>query len=133
MNLGNIYAFDKGAYEEGTWVTLGNGIKIKVRSPQSAHSRAVRKKLEAPHASLTRGGRELPDDVQEDLLIKQLSQSLIMDWKGVTEDDGTVIPATPENIERALRLYPFFRDDAGSVIGNRETFKTRVLEEDLGN
>lgn len=133
MNLGNIYAFDKGAFEEGTWVKIGNGISIKVRSPQSAHSKAVRKKLEAPHASLTRNGRELPDDIAEDMLIKQMSQSLIMDWAGVTDEQDQPIQATPENIEKALRAYPFFRDDAGSVIGNRETFKTRVLEADLGN
>lgn len=134
MNLGKFYDFEKSAFEDGTWVAIGNGVKIKVRAPQSAHSKATRKKLEAPHAALTRGGRELPEDVAEDILIKQMSQSLIADWSGVFEDDDkTAVPGTPENIEKALRAYPWFRDDAGAVIGNRETYKTLVLKEDLGN
>lgn len=132
MNLSDRYEFNKTAYEEGTWVALGDGIKVKLRSPGSAHSKAIRKKLEAPHAALSRAGRELPEDIAEDILIKQFSQSLIVDWKGV-QDDGETIPATPENIERLLRKYPFFRDDIGAVITSRETFKTLTAEADLGN
>ena len=133
MKLSDRYAFDKSAFEEGTWVPLGDGMAVKVRSPQSAHSKAIRRKLEAPHAALTRNGRELPDDIAETILLQQMAQSLIIDWKGIENDDGTPLEATPENIEATLRKYPFFRDDVGMVLANRDTFKTRTTEADLGN
>jgi hypothetical protein len=131
-NLSDLYSFDKAAFEDGTWVDIGHGISVKVRSPQSAHSKAVRKKLEAPYAALTRGGKELPDDIAENILIKQMAQSLIIDWKGV-EDNDQPIPATPETIEAQLRKYQFFREDVASVIAQRDTYKARVDEEDVGN
>lgn len=131
-NLSDLYSFDKSAFEEGTWVAIGNGISVKVRSPQSAHSKAVRKKLEAPYAALTRGGKDLPDDIAENILIKQMAQSLIIDWSGVA-DGGLPIVATPETIEAQLRKYQFFREDVASVIAQRDTYKTHVTDEDVGN
>jgi hypothetical protein len=132
-NLNDIYAFDKAAFEEGVVVALGNGITVKVRSPQSAHSRATRKRLEAPYAALTRGGRELPEDIAENLLIQQMSQSLIMGWDGIEDDNGKPIPATPTNIEAVLRKYQFFRDDVGGVLANRDTYKAQLAEADIAN
>jgi hypothetical protein len=131
--LSEIYTFDKVSFEDGTWVTIGNGISVKLRSPQSAHSKATRKKLEAPFASLTRGGRELPDDIAENLLIQQMAQSLIIDWRGVDGEDGEPVIATPTTIEAALRTYQFFRDDVGSILASRDTYKNRVAETDLKN
>ena len=130
--LSDIYSFDREAFESGTWVQIGNGISVKVRSPQSAHSKAIRRKLEAPYAALTARGKELPDDVAENILIKQLSESLIVDWKGIEGDDGEPLEATPENIEKALRQFQFFRDDVGSVIATRDTYKAKTTEADLG-
>lgn len=133
-NLANVYAQDKGAYEDGAWVAFGHESKIKVRSPRSAHARAVRKKLEAPYSNLLRLGRELPDDVVEKMLVDQLSQSLIVDWDGKLFQDksGEKIPATPENIKMAL-AHESFRDDVGSIIANRDTFKAQGLEDDAKN
>jgi len=131
--LSDLYSFDKTAFEEGVWTDIGNGISVKLRSPQSAHSKATRKRLEAPFASLTRGGRELPDDIAETLLIQQMANSLIIDWKGIEGEDGLPIAATPATIEAALRTYQFFRDDVGSVLATRDTYKNRVAETDLKN
>jgi hypothetical protein len=131
--LSDLYAFNRTLFEDGAWIDIGNGISVKLRSPQSAHSKAIRKKLEAPYAALTRGGRELPDDIAETLLIKQLSQSLIIDWKGIEDEDGLPLKATPENIEAALRNFQFFRDDVGGVLANRETFRNLTVEADLKN
>jgi hypothetical protein len=131
--LSDLYAFNRTLFEDGAWIDIGNGISVKLRSPQSAHSKAIRKKLEAPYAALTRGGRELPDDIAETLLIKQLSQSLIIDWKGIEDEDGLPLKATPENIETALRNFQFFRDDVGGVLANRETFRNLTVEADLKN
>lgn len=131
-DLADLYSFNKTAYEDGTWVAIGHGIEVKVRSPQSAHSKAIRRKLEAPYSALTRGGKELPDDIAENMLIKQMAQSLIVSWAGV-EENGVAIPATPENIEAVIRKYQFFREDVASVIAQRDTYKTNVAEEDVGN
>jgi hypothetical protein len=132
MNLDEQFTYDTSAFEDGTWVRLDKESAVKVRSPQSAHSRALRKKLEAPYVHLMRGGKELPEDVAEDLLFKQMSQSLIMDWKGIKER-GVVVDPTPASIEAMLRKYTRFRDMIGGIIANADTYATLVREEDLGN
>jgi hypothetical protein len=132
MNLNEQFQQDKTAFEDGTYVPLGGDAAVKVRSPQSAHSKAIRKKLEAPYASMTRGGKQLPDDIAEDILLKQMSQSLIVSWKGI-KDDGVEIEPTPENIEKMLRKYPRFRDTLGGIIANDETYAALVREDDLKN
>jgi hypothetical protein len=132
-NLAELYAFDKSAFEDGVWIDIGHGISVKVRSPQSAHSKAIRKKLEAPYVALTRGGKDLPDDIAETILIKQMAQSLIIDWKGIEDADKNSVPANPETIEKALRDFQFFREDVAAVIAQRDTYKSQVTELDLGN
>lgn len=123
------------AEEEGTWVQMGNDFWIKVRRGTSAHSKAIRKKLEEPHQALLRAG-PLPEDIQEDLLTRQMALSLVMDWKGEggpRSESGSLLEATPANIEKVLRDYKEFRAEVLGVILDRSTFKNQVMEVQAGN
>lgn len=133
MGFHDRYHVDKAAEEEGTWVDLGDNVAVKVRRFTSAHSKAVRRKLEEPHAALARGGQQLPDTILEEILIKQMALSLIVDWKGVPDDTGQPLQATPENFEKVLREYPEFRNEIGSIVMDRATWKKQVRETDLKN
>ena len=131
------YFVDKNAEEDGTWVQMGADFWIQVRRGTSQHSKLIRKRLEEPHQALLRANNgQLPDDVQEELLTKQMALSLIMNWKGEggpRNEAGVLYEATPENIEKVLRTYKEFRSDALGIILERVTYKTQVLEAQAGN
>lgn len=131
MKFHDRYHVDKGAQEDGTWADLGDDIKVKVRRLNSAHAKATRRALEEPHLAALRAGNA--DDLFEDILIKQMAQSLVLDWRGVTDSTGAPMSATPENVEAILREYPEFREEVGAKIMDRQTFKKQVRDEDLKN
>ena len=129
------YFVDTNAEEEGTWVQVADDFWVKVRRGTSAHSKAVRKKLEEPHQALLRAGT-LPEAVQEELLTKQMAMSLIMDWTGnggPRNDDGALLEANPKNIENVLVKYKEFREEILRIIVDRSTYKTQVLDAQVKN
>lgn len=136
-SFASAYGYDKTAFEEGNWVIMPvTGWKLKVRSPSSAHARATLKKVQEPYQHLLRSGKDLPEDVAETMVVKHMSQSLIMDWDGPMDGDGDEakpVPFSVEACEKVLRDFPWFREDAGSLIGVRDSFKALSRKEDLGN
>ncbi|MBS3648867.1 hypothetical protein KEU06_09635 [Pseudaminobacter sp. 19-2017] len=136
------YSHDKTAAEEGTWAPIGGGIEVKVRSFESAHTRALRKKLNEPYAALLRLGKDIPEDDQNEIFIKLISHSSMIDWnltEGTGEKDANgkeierPIPFSAEIAEKYLRDEPQFLRDVITVLTSTETFKKRARELDAKN
>lgn len=141
------YSTDRSLEEEGVWVDYGDGLKVQVRRLNSRHSRETRRKLEKPYAAQFRG-REMPESLQEQLLNKQLSQSIVVDWEGVPDPDnspgfledgitpdpkkpGKFLDCTPENVLMMVERFPDFRDDILTAAMEKTTFQkeqTKVAE-----
>lgn len=136
----SVYNHDKTAAEEGVWAPIGHGIKVKVRSFESAHTKALRKKLQEPHAALLRANKEIPEDDANEINIKLVAHSSLLDWnlteEVVNEDGKTVekaIPFDADLAEKFLRDEPRFARDVIAVLISDETFKKRSREEDAKN
>jgi len=127
----DIYAHDKTAAEEGVWTDIGHGIKVKVRSFDSAHTRALRTKLQEPFKAILRQGKELPEEDSTEINIKLIAGSSILDWN--LEDDNGKITFSVDTAERLLRDEPRFARDVIAVLMADETFKKRNREEDAKN
>jgi hypothetical protein len=127
----DIYNHDKTAAEEGIWTPIGNGFKVKVRSFESAHTKALRKKLQEPFASVLRLGKEIPDDDATEINVKLVAHSSLLDWN--LEDDTGPIPFSPDTAEQLLREQPRFARDVIAVLIADETFKKVNREEDAKN
>lgn len=136
------YNHDKAAAEEGVWAPIGGGIKVKVRAFDSAHTKALRKKLQEPYASVLRMGKEIPEDDQNEINIKLISGSSILDWNlseetGETDNEGNAVERaiqfSAETAEQFLRDEPRFLRDVIAVLVADETFKKRSREEDVKN
>ena len=120
--------------ENGTEVDLGGGLKITVRALDSAHSMETRRKLEEPHAALIRSQGKLPDDIAEQIMLKQLANSIVIGWEGVTEKDGTTpIAFSAANAERVFKEYKAFRQEVASVVMDKATWKKAGIAADAGN
>lgn len=138
----DIYAHDKTKAEEGTWADIGYGIRVKVRAFDSAHTRALRTKLEEPFKALKRLNKEIPEEQQNDINVKLIANSSLLDWN-LTEGTGQMdengveierpIPFSPATAERFLAQEPLFLRDIIAVLVAAETFKKAEREADAKN
>ena len=134
------YATDTQAQESGQWVDFGDGIRVKVRRLNSKHSQETRRKLEKPYAATYRN-REMPASLQEELMIKQLALSIIVDWEGVDDPDHRptegeeqrMLPFTVDNAKRMMSQFSDFRDDIMTAAMEKATFQKAAREEAEGN
>lgn len=138
----DVYAHDKTAAEEGVWTPIGNGIKIKVRAFDSAHTRALRTKLQEPYKAILRNGKDIPEDDAQEINTKLIAGSSLLGWN-LTEGTGEFdakgveiereIPFSAEAAERFLRDEPRFARDVISALMADETFKKQNREADGKN
>lgn len=142
VNFSDIYAHDKTAAEEGVWTDIGHGIKIKLRAFDSAHTRALRKKLEEPFKHLTKRGGEIPEDDANEINLKLLAGSSIIDWNLTENSDERDENGKPvqrkiafnaATAEALLKQEPKFARDIIAALMADETFKRRQREEDAKN
>ena len=126
------FATDQDKEETGVWVDFGDDLKVKVRRLRSRKSIEVRKELDKPHVNEIRRGVMSPD-VAEELLMRQVAGGVIADWKGVEDEDGTVLPYTPDNAYKLLKALPEFRDAIFQVSMDADAFKASDTEDAKGN
>lgn len=119
---------DETKEEQGVWVNFGDGIKVKVRRFKSKASQDARKKLEEPFTAEIRRG-PLDEKIAEDLLIRQMAMAIVVDWQGVTSEDGKELPCTFENKYEILKALPEFRDEIAAIAIDRDSFKASLQEE----
>jgi hypothetical protein len=143
-NFKSAYNHDKIAAEEGVWAPIGYGVKVKVRAFDSAHTKALRKKLEAPFSHLTRVGKPIPDDEQNEINTKLVAYSSLLDWN-LTEDDASgaldvnanakqiPIPFNGDRAYAILEEEPVFLRDVIAVLMSADTFKKKEFEDDAKN
>lgn len=124
------YKTDKKLEEEGQWVDFGDGVKVKIARLNSERSLAARRKLEKPYSKI-RGS--IPEDIQEEILTKQVAEAVIIAWEGVTDEAGKEIECTYENRIKILKEFKDFRFDVVTASVEAETFKAKQVEEATKN
>ncbi len=123
------YSTDRSLEESGVWIDFGDGLKVQVRRLTSKTSRETRRKLEKPYTTQFRN-REMPDSLQEELLNKQMSQAIVVNWEGVADpaDPKKMLPYSPDNVLRMVQEFPDFRDDILTAAMERSTFAKEERE-----
>lgn len=91
MSLYKSFAVDSASSEHGKWFEVAPGVKFKIRRFKSKASQDVRAQLEKPYQTMLKQG-PLSAEINEEMLIKQLALSIIVDWSGVTDERDEVIP-----------------------------------------
>jgi hypothetical protein len=131
------YSTDRKLEEEGVWVDYGDGLKVQVRRLNSKHSRETRRKLEKPYTAQFRN-RDMPESLQEELLNKQVSQSVVVNWEGVEDpsapepkegEQPKMLPYSQENVLRMVTEFPDFRDDILTASMSQATFQKEQRKE----
>ncbi len=133
MSLYETFSTDLAAETDGVWIPFGEGTRVKVRRFQSKPVQMVQQRLQKPYAGLVRGGQSLPDDIAEKITIRLIAEAVIVDWEGVTDREGNILPNTTEAKVQVLTDLPDFRNAVASAAMEREVFKAQSDEESAKN
>lgn len=141
MDIESFFATDADAEENGRWFDIGPKAKIKLRSFSSAKSKEVRRKLERPYAAILRTGKNLSDEINEGIAIKQMAEAIIVDWRGltttVTDAEGNVSqvdnPYSQGACLELLNASSKFRDFIAQVVINDDSFKPEDRDDGVKN
>lgn len=133
MGLYDQYKTSESLEEDGVWVDFGDGVSFKLRRLNSKVSRKVRKELEAPYQSQLRRNQDLPDDVAEGILRRQIASGVVVDWKGVTDEADKPMKYSAENALKLFTDLPDLLNDVAMAAAARATFREESVEEAKGN
>lgn len=102
MKLSTI-AVNAAAEEAGRWMNSPGlpGVSFKVRGIGNSSYRALQAKLRAeiPRAELLRG---ISDENADRMQVTLLVETILLDWKGIEDDDGKPLKFTKEKAAKLL-------------------------------
>ena len=137
MKIGEI-AVDVDRVENGAWVDdvpdMG-GLRLKVRGSTNRDWRKLTAKLLDKVPRKKRHGTRIDTEEAENITNRCLLETCLLDWDGLTENDGTPIPYSKEKAAEFLLDPQFrrFRDavlDAANLVSNQNMDD---VEEAAGN
>lgn len=124
MSFLKKYKTNQDAEKNGVWVEVDDGVELKVARLNNDNAREMRRKLEKPYRNFP----TIPDHVQEGILRTVVAKTVLVDWKGITDDDGEAIPYSTEAAEKLFTDLPDFLSDVVSLSLARETFQTEGID-----
>ena len=128
MKLNEAFGTDTALEEEGKWFDIGDGASIKVaRFGNDAHRKMLLKLREPYKALLLRGG-QIPDDVNDGIVTESMAQTILLDWKGMLDQDGEVIEYDIDAGRTAFKLYKDFLELVSQLSLNAANFRTEIQE-----
>lgn len=99
----------------------GVPVTITMRGPDSKAFRDAARALERERLEWAREHENL-DTFDDDAAVSRFLASLTVAWTGMTLDDGTDVPCTPEAAAALYRYYPAFRDQVDRFTARRANF-----------
>ena len=136
LSIWDIAETDVDAEETGKWFedVFGNGTKVdlKLRRFTSKASLKARQKLEAPYRRKQKKG-DLPEAVTDALMIDQIAEGILVDWKGVYGRDKKPLPFTVANAKLILKALPELVKIVGNLSLRLDNFRLDRREDIEGN
>ncbi len=88
---------------EPAWLDLGHRVRVKLRPLTTALMVAARN-----DPAVQALGEDAGDEESALAFARALARVAILDWEGVGDAEGNVIPISPEAIDALLDLWPLF-------------------------
>jgi len=131
MDIKKTFATDKEAEKGGVWFEIGEGGHVKIARLNNPIYRAnFRKKIEPYRQAVEMG--TMDDDSADKILIQVLAETIVVDWKGLT-DEGENVPFTRDKAIELMTEYPDFRNFIVRNAENMNNFRLSMMEVDMGN
>ena len=88
---------------EPAWLDLGHGVRVKLRPLTTALMVAAR-----GDPAVQALGEDASDEESALAFARALARVAVLDWEGVGDAEGNVIPISPEALDALLDLWPLF-------------------------
>ena len=132
MDLKKTFGFNHESAIGGVWVDLGQDTHIKVAKLGTNKYQLALMKYTRAHQAKIRVGRLDPESAAE-ITANTLADTILLDWKGVVEDDTPVLYSRA-NAYRIMKDYPDFRALVEQHAQDPEVFQDQVdLDADSKN
>lgn len=131
-NLHSAFGTNKESETDGVWVSITDTVEFKIRRLGGHNAKLISKRhaeLFQPYAK-AKENNALSEDKEEQLNIKLFVDSVIVDWKGLTGEDGKELKYDPSIAADLLVEMPDLFQLLMEESQNKSLFKSR---EDLGN
>jgi len=131
LSIFDICETDTAAEEEGRWFLNIYGdktnIDVKLRRMTSKRSLEARRRLDKGYKKHIKNG-VCPDHVLEKILIEQLAEAVLVDWKGIK------VPETVDGKRVAVEL-PYSKEAAKMLLEKLPNFRLAIImmSQDIDN
>lgn len=138
-NLYELFETDENAVENGQWYHITPDISFKLRRYTSNASINSRRRLLTAVADKYKDDKtgEIPGDkmieLDKHLQIEQMTEAIVVDWKGVTDRTGAEVQFSTEAARKLLTDLPDLRALLSDFAGNIDNYRKAVLEKVEGN
>lgn len=129
-NLDKLFSSDKAIETDGKWFLMAENVEFKMKRFGGANSVEVNKlnaKYLGKYQKLISKGL-LDKEVEAGLYVKVFVEASMVDWKGLSDDEGNDIPFTKEAAQDLFKRLPDLLDLAMEFSMDKEEYR-----EDLGN
>ena len=128
---------DPGLREAGVWVDLlvpgsAEPLKLRLRSVSSNKARMWDLARYRKQRAYYVGDGLPPIEVIDQNETDKLAEVLVVDWN-ISQEDGTPLPCTVENVRAVMEQLPDTRRDAMAEAAKHESFRLKQVEELAGN
>lgn len=126
MDLKKDFSTNKKLEDEGVWVDIGDGGKLKIARAGNKKAVSYSRQVAKPHMAQIQFGK-LSDEVATQIACEVMAECILLDWQGMT-DGGVDLPYSKENALKMLTDYPDFRDYVSQIANERKTFQKEIDE-----
>ena len=131
MDLAKTFRVDETKELDGVWVALGEGAEVKIAKAMNPRFKdLIRAEMGRYKQAIQ--AQTLDDETAERVLISVMARTILLDWRGITEE-GEEIPYTPEKAEEYLTNYVDFRDFVTRNSEDQTHFRAKVRAVTVGN
>ncbi len=116
LNITKLFAVDVTKENEGVWLDIGEGIQVKVAAEGNQN---YQKFFEDAVTPIRTSAAKMPQSFWDDLTAKARANTILLDWKGVTDDSGAEVAYTAD------QGIPLFAERANHVIAELIISKAR--------
>lgn len=126
----SAFKTDRTKESEGVWVPIGEGASLLIARMNNERYKRVFVELTKPYRTQVRTGT-LSEELAAEILRKCYARAVLLDWKGLQDDDGNDISYSVEEAEEQLKI-PDFMSLVEELSNARELYK-READEQAGN
>lgn len=121
--LSSLFKTDPAKEEAGTWMPIAGNVEICVRSQQSETARAKAKELLQRHRAALSVGATLTPEQNRAFEIDLVSQSLVVDWRNMTADNGEAILCAEPYVREIVTGLPRLRQQILAYSESLENYR----------